>query len=231
VEHPEEVPEPAIDQLPGRLVQLDHAGPDCAITAAGLKIRALCLDREFYARKVIEFLKTVQVPFILPVRKHSRAMKRLRFGICSGMFEYTMRGKPALRLTIAVVVLYAKGKRGKHGAENLGYIVDGVPWNPRKIHETYRSRFAIESSYRMRNQVKARTPTRNPVIRYLFAIISFLLRNLWLAVLRTWLCPEKRGLKTIEIRGSDSTSSVSFLGKARSALRIICMIPALRSHG
>lgn len=145
-----------------------------AITAAGLTIQALCLDREVYARKVIAFLTTVTVPFILRVRKHSRAMKRLLNGRRARFDEYTMRGKPALHLTIAVVVLYAQGKRGKHGAENLGYVVDGVFWNPRKIHETYRSRFAIESSYRTRNQVKPKTSTHNPVIRYLFAIISFL---------------------------------------------------------
>ncbi|WP_052292227.1 hypothetical protein [Methanosphaerula palustris] len=47
------------------------------ITTAGLITRALCLDREFYARKVIDFLITVQIPFIIPVRKHSRAMKQL----------------------------------------------------------------------------------------------------------------------------------------------------------
>jgi putative transposase len=82
-----------------------------------------------------------------------------------------------------VVVLYAKVKRGKLGAENLDYVVDGVNGNPQKIHDQNRSRFVIESSYRMRNLVKPRTLARNPVIRYLFAIISFLLRNLWMAVL------------------------------------------------
>ena len=43
-----------------------------AIAKDGLKIQAVCLDREFYAYDVIEFLTTAQVPFILPVRKHSQ---------------------------------------------------------------------------------------------------------------------------------------------------------------
>ncbi len=38
-------------------------------------------------------------------------------------------------------------------------------------------------SYRMRNQVKSQTSTKNPVIRYLYAIISFLLKNVWIALL------------------------------------------------
>ncbi|HOV68366.1 MAG TPA: ISH3 family transposase, partial [Methanoregulaceae archaeon] len=91
-----------------------------AITVVGPRIQALCLDREFYARKVIAFLTTVRVPFILPVQKHNRAMIRLLNGRRARFDEYTMRGKPALHLTIAVVVLYAQGKRGKHGAEIPG---------------------------------------------------------------------------------------------------------------
>ena len=170
-----------------------------AITAAGLTIQALGLDRVFYAYDVIEFLTTAQVPFILPVRKHSQAMKELLNGTQSRFGDYIMHGRIPLNLKIAIAVTYAKGKREKHGIENLGYVVDGVDWNPQKIHNTYRSRFAIESSYRMRNKVKPRTSTRNPMIRYLFAIISFLLRNLWMAVLWTRFSPMKPGPRTIEM--------------------------------
>jgi putative transposase len=74
-------------------------------------------------------------------------------------------------------VNHAKGKRGKHGVENLGYVVGDLAWNPRRVHQTYRARFSIESSYRMCNQVKPRTSTKNPAIRYLYVIISFLLKK------------------------------------------------------
>ncbi len=60
-----------------------------------------------------------------------------------------MKAKLPLLLTIAVAMKSAKGKRGKHGVENLGYVVGGLVWNPRRVHQTYRSRFLIESSYRM----------------------------------------------------------------------------------
>jgi len=83
-----------------------------AIKAAGLKIQALCLDREFYTRKVIGFLKAVEMPFILPVRKHSRAMKQLLNGTQSRISDYIMRGKTKLHLTIAIAVTYAKGRGG-----------------------------------------------------------------------------------------------------------------------
>jgi putative transposase len=201
-----------------------------AITTAGLRIRALCLDREFYARKVIDFLTTVQIPFIIPVRKHSRAMKKLLNGTKSRFGEYIMRGKPSLHLKIAINVKYANGKRGKHGVENLGYVVHGISWDPQRIHKTYRSRFAIESSYRMRNQVKPRTSTRNPVIRYLFAIISFLLKNLWMAVLWTRFSPVKQGPGTIEIGAFRFDQFKLFVWEAvRVTLKVVIKIPALRN--
>ncbi|MEN6517703.1 MAG: hypothetical protein ABFC38_05865 [Methanospirillum sp.] len=83
-----------------------------AIDSAGLKILALCLDRGFYARKMIAFLTTINVPFIIPVRKHSRAMKQLLNRTHSRLGDYIMRGKTPLNLKIAIAVTYAKGKRG-----------------------------------------------------------------------------------------------------------------------
>ncbi len=174
------------------------------IAELGLKVEVLCLDREFYTRKVFGFLTRVQVPFIVPVRKHGKLMKDLLQGTQSRYAEYRMKAKPPLLLTIAVAVTYAKGKRGKHGVENLGYVVGGLVWHPRRVHQTYRSRFSIESSYRIRNQVKPRTSTKNPVIRYLYAIISFLLKDVWIALLWRHFSPVKQGHEPSICARSDS---------------------------
>jgi putative transposase len=112
-----------------------------------------------------------------------------------------MKNKPLdLELNIAIVVKYFKGNGGKHGSKNLGYVFHGHSWSPGQIHETYRSRFSIESSYRMRNQVKPKTSSRNPVLRYLFTLISFLLKNIWVVLLWRYFSPLKRGPRTIDRR-------------------------------
>lgn len=196
------------------------------IAELGLKIEVLCLDREFYTRKVFGFLTQVQVPFIVPVRKHGNRMKALLQGTRSRYAEYRMSAKPPLPLTIAVAVTYAKGKRGKHGVENLGYVVSGLAWNP---HRVYRSRFSIESSYRMRNQVKPRTSTKNPVIRYLYAIISFLLKNVWIALLWMHFSPVKQGPRTIDMRAFRFNCFIVIIGEAiRAAMGMVKRIPVLR---
>jgi len=171
------------------------------ISGLNLQIEVLCLDREFYAKKVISFLQGAQVPFIMPVRRHSHRMKSLLKGTKSRFGTYFMKNKPLdLELNIAIVVKYFKGKGGKHGSKNLGYVFHGLTWSPGQIHETYRSRFSIESSYRMRNQVKPKTSSRNPVLRYLFTLISFLLKNIWVVLLWRYFSPVKRGPRTIDRR-------------------------------
>jgi len=172
------------------------------IASCGFGIEVLCLDREFYAKKVITFLKSRKIPFIVPVKCHSNQMKDLLDGRKSRFATYVMKSKPAdLILTIAIAVKYYQGKGGKHGSKNLGYVISGIGWNPQKVHTVYRSRFAIESSYRMRNQVRPRTSTWNPLIRYLYAIVSFLLKNVWVILLHRYFCRHQRGPSTVDSRG------------------------------
>jgi putative transposase len=70
-----------------------------------------------------------------------------------------LHGNPSLHLTMGINVKYANGTPENQGVEKPGYVVPGVSWNPQRIHGTYQSGFAIESSYRMRNLVKPRTST------------------------------------------------------------------------
>ena len=156
-------------------------------------------------------------------------MKALLKGTRSRYAEYRMRAKPPLPLTIAVAVTYARGKRGKHGVENLGYVVGGLAWHPLRVHRAYRSRFSIESSYRMRNQVKPRTSTKNPVIRYLYAIISFLLKNVWIALLWRYFSPVKQGPRTVDMRAFRFERFIVILGEGiRTSLGMVKKIPVLR---
>ncbi len=106
--------------------------------------------------------------------------------------------KKKIHLNIVVDVKYLKGKRGKNGCENLAFVVYGVKWSPRKVSTVYRRRFAIESSYRMRNIVRPRTSTRNVTTRYFFALISFLLRNMWLYLQKKHFTKVKQGPQTID---------------------------------
>lgn len=126
------------------------------INDLGLKIKVLCLDRGFYSVDVFEFLQNKGIPHITPVVRRGYKIKRLLIGRSAIYAEYIMKNpqKKVVRLDIVIDVKYLKGKRNKTGCENLGLVVYGIKWKPRKISNVYRRRFAIESSYRMRNIVK-----------------------------------------------------------------------------
>jgi len=148
-----------------------------------VNITVLCLDRGFYSNEVLSFLQSENIPHIVPVKKHSKDLKKILIGNHSRYAQYTMLGTgDPLALTLAIDVQYLKGKNKKFGNVNLGYVVYGIDWKPRKVHLIYKKRFAIESSFRMRNIVKAKTCSRNVVIRYLLTIVSFLLKNIWVSL-------------------------------------------------
>ena len=51
---------------------------------------------------------------------------------------------------------------------------------PTRAERHYRKRSAIETSYRLFRQARATTTTRDPIVRFAFVIVSFLLESLWL---------------------------------------------------
>lgn len=67
-----------------------------------------------------------------------------------------------------IVCTYKKGKRRAHGREFFVYAVHKVKLSLHSIHDDYRLRFGIESSYRMKNQCRIKTTVKNPTIRFLF---------------------------------------------------------------
>lgn len=164
------------------------------IKSLNFGIRILCLDREFYSIDVFEFLKNLKIPHITPVVKKGDRIKKILTGNKNRFDTYIMKNsEKEIFLDIAIDVKYLKGKRGKKGRENLGFVVYGINWNPRKVSTVYRRRFAIESSYRIRNQVKPNTSTKNVIIRYFYALISFLLKNIWLCLQKKRFTIVQRG--------------------------------------
>jgi putative transposase len=159
-----------------------------------LDITILCLDRGFYSHDVLAFLQNENVPHIVPVRNYGKVLGRVLTGNRARHAHYIMPGTGnPIDLTLAIDVHYLKGKNGKAGNVNLGYVVHGISWNPRRVYNIYKKRFAIESSYRMRNIVKAKTSSKSVTLRYFLTIISFLLKNIWVALQRAYFSLPQRG--------------------------------------
>jgi putative transposase len=192
-----------------------------------LHITILCLDRGFYSHDVFAFLQIENVPHIVPVRNYGKELGRVLTGNRARYAQYIMPGTGnPIELNLAIDVHYLKGKNGKAGNVNLGYVVHGISWNPRRVYNVYKKRFAIESSYRMRNIVKAKTSSKSVTFRYLLTIISFLLNNVWVALQRVYFSRQQRGpISVNEDRFRFDLFRILIWDVIRKTLKIIALFP------
>ena len=169
----------------------------------GIGIERLFLDRGFYNVQVIRYLKTQRISFVMPViirGKKGGTRGLLRQQKKSGRTTYTMRSPKDGEVTFEVVFVqvYLKGKYGKHGRRWYAYAVYGVKAQPKQVYEMYRLRFGVETSYRMMNQVRARTTSRKPGLRLLLVGIAFTILNLWAYIRWAWLGRPRRGGRLVD---------------------------------
>ncbi|HAX80531.1 MAG TPA: hypothetical protein DCY88_33030, partial [Cyanobacteria bacterium UBA11372] len=81
---------------------------------------------------------------------------------------------------VGVVCKYKKGKRRQKGVKLFAYVVYKSTSSLASIHDNYRLRFGIESSYRMKNICCIKTTIKSHIIRFLFVTLAFLIINIWI---------------------------------------------------
>ncbi len=165
------------------------------------KIQKLYLDREFFSRAIIRWLKALDIPFIMPAIRRGKqgGIKQFLKGKKSYKTTYTMGSgeENSVSFNLWIVCKYKKGKRGKHGVEYFAYVVYKVSTSLTYIHQDYRKRFGIETSYRLKNLCRIRTTSKKPTLRLLFVGISFLLVNIWINILWRKISKPRRGGRLI----------------------------------
>ena len=152
-----------------------------------IRMRRVFLDKGFSSKPVFKVLQQHKLSYVIPipVRGKSGGVRRLFQGK-SHKTTYTFNSPKYGTYTVQTVVVkrYSKGRYRRHQSKWFAYAVAGLPAGiqPAQVFELYRQRFGIESSYRQMNQVRARTSTRNPVIRLLLVGLAFVLFNLYIAL-------------------------------------------------
>jgi DDE family transposase len=179
---------------------------------ASIRPRYLLLDRGFYSVDVIRYLQAARYAWLMPVisrgRKpdHPRGPSGTRVFFTwkrSGWGTYTMTNAAGRKATFAVCVKCRnrRGERGKRGREALVYAYGGPlrPGSYQWVKETYRKRFAIETSYRQMHQARIRTCTRDPLLRLLYVAVALILRNVWVWLHWEVLAERRRGPRRIDL--------------------------------
>lgn len=166
-----------------------------------IRVKSLYLDRGFFSVPVIRWLLALDVPFEMPVilRGKQGGTRQLLTGGKSYQTWYTMKSQDYGTVSFQVVVVchYQKGKAGKHGREYFIYAIHRIPFRGGALFQDYRRRFGIETSYRLKNICRIKTTTKNPVVRLLFVGIAFLLVDVWIYLLWTYVSWPRQGGRLI----------------------------------
>jgi len=153
----------------------------------GLRIGRLLLDKGFCNIPVFRLIAASGWPAVLacPIRGKKGGTKALCCGRRSYRTQHTFRSQAYGEFTTEVAVVYTlisqrRRKRGKPRLRYLLYVVfKCADLSFAQLRRLYRRRFGIEASYRCMRQVRARTTSRNPALRFLLIALGFILVNLW----------------------------------------------------
>ena len=175
------------------------------LSALGVTARLVLLDRGFWSVAVIRYLRRAGKPFLIPVvlrgRKPGHAdgpsgprVFALRKRSGWGRYTVTAADGAAARVSLGIHCRNYNGQWGRRGRQTLVYAYWGFePSSTKWLRETYRRRFAIETSYRQMHQARARTCSRRPLLRLLLVGVALVLRNVWVWLHYAVLSTPRRG--------------------------------------
>jgi hypothetical protein len=157
---------------------------------AGVKVRQLLLDREFYEADVIRYLQRARKPFLMPVKLRGRSPKdpaasqsayQFTAWKRSGWSEYSWTDQTGRKATVKICVSVRQYEhRGKRKKQRLLFAYWGFrPSSPVQVRQLYRKRFGIETSHRQLNQALIPTTTQDPRRRLLYFVLALIVRNVW----------------------------------------------------
>jgi putative transposase len=167
------------------------------ISPLKLRIKRMLIDRGFFSVPVIRWLKALDIPFEMPViiRGKTGGTRQLIRGGRSYETVYTMNSQQygSVSFRVRVICVYSMGRYGRQGIDYFAYAVHRIGLRLRAVHEDYRKRFGIETSYRLKNTCRIRTTTKNPVVRFLFTGIAFILTDIWVRLTWEYISQPRQG--------------------------------------
>ena len=158
----------------------------------GLKKPLLLMDCELGSVDVMRFLDKHGERFLMAVSKRpgiKKAVSEFRRSKRGAVSRYEMRSGDGTTFRFwPVIKKRLKGKKGKRRWEYLTYATNAERWYIKRtmkdVPEEYKKRWRIENNFKSVEQIRARTCSRNHVIRVFMFFLSMIVCNLWYAAVR-----------------------------------------------
>jgi len=167
------------------------------------------LDRGFASVAILTYLERQPFTSVVALPKRGARLQALLTGRRGYRTTHTMTSavEGSITFPLWVACHYRAGRRGQHGIEYQPFAVLGQLRYPRSVPalaKEYRQRFGVETGYRLMNQVRARTTSREPGLRLLLVGIACLVTNLWLYLKAVLVASTPWGLRAIGRRWLDA---------------------------
>jgi putative transposase len=155
-----------------------------AVRAAQIPIKCLYADKGFCCIEVLRYLKRHALAAIvaMPIRGKQGGSRALCCGQRSYWTNYTLQSaeQGSLSVPVAVVRTYQRRRSGRRQVCWLLYVCLHISALLLQVRRRYRRRFGIETGYRLMEQVRARTTSPNPALRFLLMGVALLIVNMWI---------------------------------------------------
>ena len=158
----------------------------------GVKIGTLMMDREFFASSVMGALEDFGVTYLIPCKDTPGVIPRLAefdAGKRAKISDSEISGVAGTIPYTMIVTKRKKPKKPKKGKELLPHekYIGFATNKPDLDVEEYARRWGIETGYRMIENVRARTHSKDPVVRLLCFVYSVAFFNAWVMLNATLL--------------------------------------------
>lgn len=154
-----------------------------AVRAAQITIKCLYADKGFCSIPVLRYLvrRRIRAIVAMPIRGKQAGSRALCRGPKSYWTTYTLQSAEhgKLSVPVAVVRTYQRRRSGQRQVRWLLYVCLGWRGSLVRVRRRYRRRFGIETGYRLMEQVRARTTSPNPAVRFLLMGVALLIVNMW----------------------------------------------------
>lgn len=163
------------DRLADTLALLIHR-----IRSLGLSIGRLWLDRGFASVEIFDYLRRDRLAAVVacPIRGKTGGTRALCHGRASYSTTHSFHRPDFGYCHVRMAVVPLRRDPAKP-VEWMIFALIGGDLTPQQVRDQYRRRFGIESSYRQLRQVRIRTNTRNPALRFIYMALALLLTNIW----------------------------------------------------
>jgi hypothetical protein len=216
------LPEHSILDVVQRLLQ--------RLTILGFSQMTLFLDKGFCCGDVLRYLQAHHQPAILAcaIRGQTGGTRAL----CGGRHSYrtTYTFTDGTVADVAMVATLPRGQDGRRRRKWLMFVLVELDWSPHICKARYRRRFGIECSYRQCRQVRIRTNSMNPALRFFCLGLTLVLVNVWIALRWAFARHLGRGPRRIDPDRFRFHRFIHFLMRAiERACGVVMSIPTHRS--